>query len=179
MGIRWMAYLSDEDNFVIPGSMCCVTTWSLGCLAVQTPCVLAFDLTGKSHDPNQFRPAHCIYWLVDKAEVWSAVVAYRVNKSVTRGKNLWCLYLCMKRPPSPSPCRLGLCLLACWNRATYLEILYWVADVYLGCNYVLAGLLCLLAVCYRDERRAPCCRCYLWNCLIRLAHSTFWQEPSS
>ena len=76
-----------------------------------------------------------------------------------------CLYLCTQRPPALSPRSLGSCLSGCWNGVPYLKILCWVADVCLGCNDVMAGLLCLLAVCYQDESRACCCCYCLRNCL--------------
>ena len=71
--------LLDDDNFVIPGCMRCVTTQSLGCPSVQTPCVFVLYLAGRSHDLKRFHPGHFNYWLVERLVVWFTVVAYGVN----------------------------------------------------------------------------------------------------
>ena len=121
MAIRCMANLLDDDKFVIPGCVRRVTTWSLGCPAVQTSCVLALDLAGRLRDLTRFWRGRCNYWFADRAVVWCAVVAYGVNRSVGWGKNLWCSTVVTMMGCIPAcivACSARLpCALAVWGHA--------------------------------------------------------------
>ena len=94
VNIRCMANLLDEDNSIVPGSVCCLVSCNGGCIVVQTLCVLTLVLAERLRDLARFWSGHCRYWLVDRAVVWCAVIVY--------GENLWCLTVVMIRGCIPT-----------------------------------------------------------------------------